>query len=555
MFEAKLSNIHDTPNNKNGGPLSPGIGADDEEKISGLHPQENCFILNPQITYQNISSPEKSPTKSTKNVYTGSSILKKPTAVMPSSEVTDSEALGFLRNAVTTKSIYSISADHVAKARIRNLQKENSKSQRITPDILEIHPSLTRKIVCVGDSQGRVSIWQADHTNLFGAQERPVISKFNLHKDKRVSAIHVHPSTDTKLYSAGGDGQILRLDLAKGIREESPILSLNDKLSAPKTFLSITDMNLAQSDPNLIYFSTYGGTLGLVDLRQENAGKPSLFVQLSDSPLIKFALNPSQHNQVATISVDRTLRIWDLRYLSPYETDSPPSSESDDSSDSDDSDDSDSSDSNDDSDDSDSSGNRKAPLKSTVTAHLYGLYEDRPFSPNSSSSFQTAVDWNSQGRLLLSNINTSDKDCSPDGVLIFDHAIKDAAQTWNHSIVFGKPFKYSSSIVFDRSPINIPLSSSTTYGRQMSTYLKHYQHSFYTEWQKLPLDGIQKFAIVTPKTEKSPKNSISIYDGNANILRTIDVTSGPNDLKFVKMHPRLNWIAGLGSDRAAYVWE
>lgn len=449
----------------------------------------------------------------------------------------EQDSLHFLRMAVATKSIFSISQTPQAQAQVRSSQ-QMKKKKGTQAECLEIHPSLARKLVCLGDSRGHVSIWSADHQDVFGSSQdaEPIISRFKLHGKKRVTAIQIHPQVETKLYSAGWDERIACLDLETGKALE-PVVELKDDnhfkrqgSSSNSWSPQVTDLGLAPQNPSLVYFSTQTGHFGRVDVRQDNSAS-SLLLQLGKTPILKFSLNPAEANQVATISLDRTLRIWDIRYLTAHQAKE------------------------------DRFLNRDFPLNEKektytyTTAHLYGSFEDKSSSPrNFDNSLLTSVDWNSDGTLLLSAVNTVNSDPSPDSLLFFTHALRNSATTWTSSTVFGRQFKYSSSVIFDKST-DLSNEASPTHGMHpligldKASYSHRYKHCLATRWQRTPCDGVQKFSITNPTN-----NSIQIYDKHGQVLRELTSLT-TSSISMVKMHPSQNWLASVGSDNLLQVWS
>ena len=65
--------------------------------------------------------------------------------------------------------------------------------------------------------------------------------------------------------------------------------------------------------PHLLYFSRLDGHIGRTDTRAPDT--VDIF-KLSEKKIGGFSLNPSCPHFIATASLDRTMRIWDLRKLS-----------------------------------------------------------------------------------------------------------------------------------------------------------------------------------------------------------------------------------------------
>lgn len=112
------------------------------------------------------------------------------------------------------------------------------------------------------------------------------------------------------MYSASYDSTVRKLDLAKGVAVE--IYAPRDKSEdAP-----LSGVEVSKDDPNLLYFSTLSGQFGMYDMRTplEKAAGLDIF-NLSEKKIGGFSLHPMQPHLVATASLDRTLKIWDLRKI------------------------------------------------------------------------------------------------------------------------------------------------------------------------------------------------------------------------------------------------
>lgn len=135
----------------------------------------------------------------------------------------------------------------------------------------------------------------------------PVISAFKTHS--RTISSFVFSTTDANaVYSASYDGSIRKLDLSEGVSIEAyaPADSSED--------MPLSAIDMAPSDPYNILFSTLHGQLGRHDLRE--ATSQAEIWSLTDNKIGGFSLHPLYPHFVATASLDRTLKIWDLRKIS-----------------------------------------------------------------------------------------------------------------------------------------------------------------------------------------------------------------------------------------------
>lgn len=134
-----------------------------------------------------------------------------------------------------------------------------------------------------------------------------VISTFKLHR-RTISAIQVSPLDPNNIYTASYDSSLRRLDLVKGVSVE--IFGPEDK----EEDMPMSGIEIARSDPHTVYFTTLGGQFGFHDIRQA-ASAQQLF-HLSDKKIGGFSLHPAHSHLVATASLDRMMRVWDLRKIS-----------------------------------------------------------------------------------------------------------------------------------------------------------------------------------------------------------------------------------------------
>ena len=137
----------------------------------------------------------------------------------------------------------------------------------------------------------------------------PVISTFKIHT-RTISAFQFAPHDSNALYSASYDSSIRKLDLAKGVAVE--VYAPEDKDADEP----ISGVEISRSDPNILYFSTLGGRFGIHDVRAppNNTGGSEL-LQLSEKKIGGFTLHPIHSHIVATASLDRHIKVWDLRKI------------------------------------------------------------------------------------------------------------------------------------------------------------------------------------------------------------------------------------------------
>lgn len=132
----------------------------------------------------------------------------------------------------------------------------------------------------------------------------PAITALKLHA--RTITSFVFPADGNHVYSASYDSSVRKFDLQTGVAVEAFAPSTNiDELP-------ISCISIPSTDPNLLYFSTIEGSFGRHDMRTSSDTE---IYQLSAKKIGGFSLHPLQPHMVATASLDRTLKIWDLRKI------------------------------------------------------------------------------------------------------------------------------------------------------------------------------------------------------------------------------------------------
>jgi WD repeat-containing protein 76 len=136
-------------------------------------------------------------------------------------------------------------------------------------------------------------------------EQEPVVNHFKVHA-RTITSVLFAPNDMKSVYTSSYDSSIRKMDLEdfKTVQVWSP--KEEDEEQA------ISAMDMPASDPNLLFFSTLGGGLGRYDMRDP---KSEEIWSLSESKIGGFSLHPRLPHLVATASLDRTLKIWDLRKI------------------------------------------------------------------------------------------------------------------------------------------------------------------------------------------------------------------------------------------------
>ena len=192
---------------------------------------------------------------------------------------------------------------------------------KITPEriySLGFHPTAEKPLIFAGDKLGNLGLFDGSQQNAEVKKEdneddedeedvEPEITTFKTHT-RTISAMHFSPTESNTLYTASYDSSIRKLDLEKGVAVE--VYAPTDRsIDAP-----ISGVDIPRTDPHMVYFTTLDGQFGMHDMRTPS-GEARLF-QLSEKKIGGFTLHPAQPHFIATASLDRTMKLWDLRKFS-----------------------------------------------------------------------------------------------------------------------------------------------------------------------------------------------------------------------------------------------
>lgn len=191
---------------------------------------------------------------------------------------------------------------------------------KITPEriySLGFHPSEDKALVFAGDKLGNLGLFDGsqkieleptdeDEEGEAG-DSSPAISTFKIHT-RTISAFQFSPHDPNALLSASYDSSIRKLDLQKGTAIE--IYAPGDRSADEPT----SGVEISRENPNLLHFSTLSGSFGMHDLRTPSTETVEIF-QLSEKKIGGFSLHPASPHLLATASLDRTLKLWDLRKI------------------------------------------------------------------------------------------------------------------------------------------------------------------------------------------------------------------------------------------------
>lgn len=354
--------------------------------------------------------------------------------------------------------------------------------QRITA--IHFHPSETDCLITGGDTNGNFGIWAVDSMT---EDSEPMITIIKPH-GRTISKILDVPLNSAQLISSSYDGSARLLDIQKQTSSEILTLSGSEGIT-----LGISDIDMTSSS-NLLNLTSLDGHFYQHDIREKfTSVRRKGLLRLHDKKIGGFCVNPNTEYQIATASLDRSLRIWDLRNIS--------------------------------------NKNSWSELGETfLSPHLYGNYSSR--------LSVSIVDWNSNNHLVCNGYD--------DKINIFDFSGKrepySNISTWAKSERPTKPgVSGKGELPNNFLPFNT-IKHNCQSGRWVSI-LK-------ARWQKRPTDSVQKFAIA------NMNRSIDIYDENGEIISRLHdeevMTAVPAVVSF---HPNQNWVVGGTSSGKVYLFN
>ncbi|EDO17073.1 hypothetical protein Kpol_530p43 [Vanderwaltozyma polyspora DSM 70294] len=176
------------------------------------------------------------------------------------------------------------------------------------------HPSLDKKLIVAGDTSGNIGLWNVRDEPLSENGEdqmvEPDITKVKFFT-KNVGKIDCFTSDTSKLLTASYDGSLRSIDLNS--LQSNDILTLRNEYDDP---LGISDFQFSYENPNVLLMTTLSGEFVNIDLREKIGEQISSNLRrLSDKKIGSFSINPNRPYEIATGSLDRTLKIWDIRKL------------------------------------------------------------------------------------------------------------------------------------------------------------------------------------------------------------------------------------------------
>jgi WD repeat-containing protein 76 len=181
---------------------------------------------------------------------------------------------------------------------------------------MAFHPMREKALVFAGDKLGNLGVIDAGQTRDSAVKQEdedeedddpdPVVNVIKPHT-RTISAMHTHPSKPQTLYTASYDSSIRATDLQKSVAVE--VYGPEERDADDP----ISGIDMAATDSSVVYFTTLNGGFGKYDTRTK--AKDAKTWQLSEKKIGGFTLHPLAPHYVATASLDRTMKLWDLRKM------------------------------------------------------------------------------------------------------------------------------------------------------------------------------------------------------------------------------------------------
>lgn len=190
---------------------------------------------------------------------------------------------------------------------------------KITPEriyCMGMHPTPEKALVFAGDKLGSLGLFDSSQDTTVKQEDDedeepdfdPAITTFKPHT-RTISTIHFTPSQPQAIYTSSYDSSIRKLDLEKGVAVEvyAPADTMTDD--------PLSGISIPHTDPNLLYFTSLNGSFGVHDARTGATSPPAHMLQLSEKKIGGFSVHPQHPHLLATASLDRMLKLWDLRKI------------------------------------------------------------------------------------------------------------------------------------------------------------------------------------------------------------------------------------------------
>ncbi|KAG0263065.1 hypothetical protein BG011_009358 [Mortierella polycephala] len=182
---------------------------------------------------------------------------------------------------------------------------------------MAIHENKDKVLVCGGDIDGNLGFWDLDESQSDDYEpkydEEPNIYSYKAHT-RTLSSMQYSPTDPTKLFTTSYDGSVRYLDLIKQQFIESYVAS-------PDVSDHLGSISL-ESSGHQLWFADNDGAVTLKDVRTPKDEMVYRKV-LHEKKVGCVNVNPKFSNLIVTSSLDRTMKIWDVRTFGKYKDDEP----------------------------------------------------------------------------------------------------------------------------------------------------------------------------------------------------------------------------------------
>lgn len=291
-------------------------------------------------------------------------------------------------------------------------------ANRITS--IYLHLATEDRLVAAGDTNGNLGLWAVDSPY----ETVPVIVSLKPH-GRTISRISQMINSPHQLVTASYDGSCRLNDLTKLVSMALFVVGEKDDTAG------ISDLSVVNN--NLFYATTLAGHFLRRDPREHS--KNSEYLRLHDKKIGGFCVNPNASHQIATASLDRSMRIWDLRNIKKQ---------------------------------------IYSELDEVLDApHLYGAFPSRLSISN--------VDWNENNVLVCNGYD--------DKIQLLDYS-KELISEWSETYRPSTKKTKKGEI-----PENLRSTKTISHNCQTGRWVSILK----ARWHKHPADGFQKFAIANMK--------------------------------------------------------
>jgi hypothetical protein len=197
-------------------------------------------------------------------------------------------------------------------AKMELFQRWIPKDITITPEriyAIGMHPSPSKPLVFAGDKVGNLGIWDVFGSVDDDGEAQPLITSYKFHA-RTISQFHFSPVDATKLYTASYDTTIRVLDLTTGLSTEVYYLPEGEE----DEDALISSLQLTP-DGHTVMFSNLNGQVGKLDVREPIKSRKTTLYPLHEKKIGGLSIFPSLPSIFATSSLDRTMKLWDLRKM------------------------------------------------------------------------------------------------------------------------------------------------------------------------------------------------------------------------------------------------